>query len=231
MVLIWSGAGGLVAMIWFVSILTGDRLTDAVLGPRASPRVHNLAVEWLAAALTLVLALALRTRRSVGVDPETGAEVVARPNHSLFWVPVNVWPAVFFALGVGAYYWTPAPAPALFEVTPPAADEARRAAAEKALPAGWYVRVEAYCKEGVHAPRYSLELVPDADPVRDYAFQAGGIKVVVLKRQVEMLRGATLDFGKRDGREKFEISNPNFEGERLEKWRRDLELERPPDPK
>jgi Fe-S cluster assembly iron-binding protein IscA len=231
MILIWKGAGILVAVIGLVAICTGDKLAEALFGPQASPSIHNLTVQWLAAALTLVLALLLRIPRSIGIDPQTGAEVVIRPNHSLFWIPVIVWPIIFFILGIVVYYRTPTPAPALFEVTPAAAAKIKQQAAAKSLPRGWYVRLEAYCQRGVDAPLYSLEIVTTVDPARDYEFKASGIKIAVLKRQVEMLRGAQLDVGEQDGEVKFRVNNPNLEGEQLEKWRRDLELERPSLPK
>jgi hypothetical protein len=104
MILIWNGAGILVAVIWFVSILAGDRLAKALFGPDASRGIHNLTGEWLAAGLTLVLALLLRTQREIGIDPKTGQEVVIRPNHSLFWIPVIVWPFIFFLLGIVVYF-------------------------------------------------------------------------------------------------------------------------------
>lgn len=228
MILIWKGAGVLVAVIWFASILTGDRLAEALFGPRASPGIHNLTVEWLAAALTLALALLLRAQRATGVDAETGAEVVVRPEHSLFWIPVVAWPAIFFVIGVVVYLGAPGPAPPILEVTPAAAAKAKEAAAAKSLRRGWRVRVEAYWPKGLASPVYSVEAVAGLDRSRDYEFEAGGIKVAVLKRQVEMLRGARLDFGGEGAGEGFRVSNPNFEGEQLEKWRRDLELERPP---
>jgi Fe-S cluster assembly iron-binding protein IscA len=52
----------------------------------------------------------------------------------------------------------------------------------------------------------------------DYAFVSGGLRVVVLKRQVDMFRGAEIDYGEKDGRQGFLVNNPNFEGELLKKW-------------
>jgi Fe-S cluster assembly iron-binding protein IscA len=231
MILIWKGAGILVAVIWFVSILAGDELAAALFGPQASPGIHNLTVEWLAAVLTLALALLLRLQRVTGIDPQTGAEVTVRPDHSLFWIPVIVWPAIFLALGIFAYYEAPAPSPPVLEVTPAAAAKAREAAAAKSLPRSWRVRIEAYWPKGLESPAYSIQAVTGLDRARDYEFESAGVKVVVLKRQVDMLRGARLDYVEKNGEEGFLVNNPNFEGERVEKWRRDLELESPPDAK
>jgi iron-sulfur cluster assembly protein len=61
----------------------------------------------------------------------------------------------------------------------------------------------------------------DLDPVvsfEDHTFQSSGIKVVVLKRQIEMLRGTKVDFGFEGDRQGFKVQNPNFEGEASKKW-------------
>ena len=73
-----------------------------------------------------------------------------------------------------------------------------------------------------------MTLVSDIDRALDYEFKVSGIKVAILKRQVEMLRGARVDYGDEDGEEEFRVSNPNFEGEDLEKWKPSLKSERPP---
>jgi Fe-S cluster assembly iron-binding protein IscA len=230
MILISNGAGIFVALIWLVSLFAGDRLAEVMFGSQASPRVHNLTGEWLAAALTLAFALFLRLQRTVAVDPATGTEVVTRPPHSLFWIPVIVWPVIFFALGVIVYYRTPAGNPALFEVAPAAVEKIKGTAAAKSMPRGWYLRVEVFCKEGIRPPQYSLDLVTEVNPTRDYQFKASGLRIVVLKRQVDLLRDAQVDVGGKDG-ETFVVKNPNLEGSLLEKRRRDLELERPTPPK
>jgi len=66
--------------------------------------INNLFIEWLAAALTLILALLLRQHRVHAIDPYTGQEVVIRPSHSLFFIPVIAWPVIFFVLGIVVYF-------------------------------------------------------------------------------------------------------------------------------
>ncbi len=223
MILIWKGAGILVAVLWFASMMTGDWVARTLFGPDASKGLHNLTCELLAAGLTLGLGLLLRTHRELRVDPESGQAVTVRPDHSLFFIPVLAWPAIFFALGVAVYYSASEPAPAIIDVTPAAVAKVKQAKAAK-----WrYVRIVAYWPKGRPSPAYSVELVRDVDRARDYAFETSGIKVVVLKRQVEMLQGAQLDYGKKDGEDGFQVKNPNFEADQLERWRRSLELERP----
>ncbi|HEX4612981.1 MAG TPA: hypothetical protein VH092_32625 [Urbifossiella sp.] len=229
MILVWHGAGILVAVIWFASILVGDRLVTALIGPQASPAISNLTGEWLAAALTLALALLLRIPRAVAIDAETGRQCAIRPKHALFWIPVSVWPVIFFVLGIVVYFHAPSPSPAVFAVTPEAATKAKVAAAEMSLRKDWYVRLEASWPARAVSPKYSVRIVTDLNTTRDYMFEASGILVIVPKRQVEMLRGAeVLDFGEFDGEDRVRIRNPNLEGEQVKKWRRALELESPP---
>jgi Fe-S cluster assembly iron-binding protein IscA len=230
MIVIWKGAGILVAVIWFTSIFTGDWVARKLFGPDASMALHNLTCQWLAAIFTLGLALILRTQRESRLDPDSGQTVVVPAGHSLFFIPVIVWPAIFFLIGIVIYFSAPTPSPELFGATPAAVAKVTQVAAAKSLPKVWHVRLEAYWPKGVSSPRYSVELATNLDRARDYAFETSGIKIVVLKRQVEMLRGAQLDFGEQDGEEKFQVSNPNFEGEKLKKWKRDLELEHPDSP-
>jgi len=104
MILIWKGAGILVAVIWFASVFTGDRVAEALFGPGASRGIHNLIIEWLAAVLTLALALLLRIQRATESDPQTGQDAVTWTSHSLFWIPVDVWPVIFFLLGIVVYF-------------------------------------------------------------------------------------------------------------------------------
>jgi hypothetical protein len=104
MILIWNGAGVLVFWIWLMSIFAGDYLAKALFGANASNGMHNITGEWLAASLTLGLALLLRKQRTAGVHPQTGEEIVLRPCHSLFFIPVIVWPAIFFVLGIVVYF-------------------------------------------------------------------------------------------------------------------------------
>ena len=104
MILISKGAGGLVAFIWFGSILAGDKLCDALFGPNVSNGRHNLTGEWLAAALTFMFALFLRFDRETTINAETGDRIVIRSSHSLFFIPVIVWPAIFFILGIAVSF-------------------------------------------------------------------------------------------------------------------------------
>ena len=65
--------------------------------------------------------------------------------------------------------------------------------------------------------QHKLDL-DSAASFEDYTFESSGMKVVVLKRQVDMLRGVEVDFGFDGDKQGFKIKNPNFEGEALKKW-------------
>jgi iron-sulfur cluster assembly accessory protein len=68
-----------------------------------------------------------------------------------------------------------------------------------------------------------LDLDPVASTSTDYVSESSGIKVVVWKSQVDMMRGAIIDYGKKDSQTGFMIKNANFEGEAARKWMSMLE--------
>jgi hypothetical protein len=118
MILIWQGAGILVAVIWVFSIFAGDWLAKAVFGTEVSGGLCNLTGEWFAATLALGLALLVRKQRELRLDPDSGRTVEVATSHSLFFIPVIAWPVIFFALGIVGYFRAPAHAPAPLDVTP-----------------------------------------------------------------------------------------------------------------
>ncbi|HTU23466.1 MAG TPA: hypothetical protein VMG10_35850 [Gemmataceae bacterium] len=223
MIIVWQGAGILVAVIAVAALFAGDKVAEALFGPEASSAIHNLTVQWFAGTLTLALAVLLRIPRFFETESETKQEVVVRTKHTFFFIPVGVWAAIFFALGIVVYYVTPRPGPAICEVTPSAIAEMKQR--EHAKPGNRYVRIKAYWPKGARSPQYSIRPVPSVNPKTDYEFNTSEVKIVVLKRQVEMLQGAEIDFV--EG--KFRVNNPNLEGEQLNKWKRSLELEGPID--
>jgi iron-sulfur cluster assembly protein len=61
---------------------------------------------------------------------------------------------------------------------------------------------------------HKLDLDPHTSD-EDYFCESRGIKIVLFKRQLELLRGAEIDYGTMEGMEGegFKIENPNFKGE------------------
>ncbi len=194
MILIWKGAGGVVAIIWFISIFAGDRLARAVFGDEVSNGLCNLTGEWLAAAITLALALVLRSQRERWPDAGSGQVVEARAEHSLFFIPVLIWPAIFGVLGIVVYFSGKPPAPKLVEITPRGLDRVKWEAVEKGAPRNWYLRLEAHWPEGVCSLQHKLEIITGPVKASDFESESQGIRVAIPKRQVEMFRGAQLDF-------------------------------------
>jgi iron-sulfur cluster assembly protein len=72
---------------------------------------------------------------------------------------------------------------------------------------------------------HKLDLDPDTSPA-DHRCESQGVRVVFFKRQMEMLRGAEVDFGEENGQVGFKIENPNLKGESAKKWLPLLEKEK-----
>jgi len=105
----------------------------------------------------------------------------------------------------------------LVEVTARAAETVTRIVKEQGIEGSWYFRVEASWPKGICSPQHRLD-IETSPSESDSTFESAGIKVVVLKRQVEMFRGARVDYGEKDGKQGFLVDNPNFEGDLLKKW-------------
>jgi Fe-S cluster assembly iron-binding protein IscA len=90
----------------------------------------------------------------------------------------------------------------------------------------FWVRLEVHLPGGPETLRHTLDIEPGPPRAQDREFQSGGLLVVVLADQVEMLRGCTVDHGEKDGKVGFKIKNPRFEGDEAWKWLRELERRR-----
>jgi Fe-S cluster assembly iron-binding protein IscA len=75
-----------------------------------------------------------------------------------------------------------------------------------------WVRMEIHLPGGPETLRHALDLDSNLPGAQDREFVSGGLPVVVLADQVEMLRGCTVDYGQAAGQAGFKIKNPNFEG-------------------
>ena len=90
--------------------------------------------------------------------------------------------------------------------------------ASSGLGTAWVLRLEASWSPTICSPQHNMRFDVVQTKPEDLALDSGGIKLVVLKRQAEMLRGTTIDFGEKKGEPGFIISTPNFKGELLDKW-------------
>ena len=101
-------------------------------------------------------------------------------------------------------------APSVITVTSKAAATIKKLVADQQLNGPVYLRVRVVpggCMGFLHKLDLDREKYSDDD-----LFESAGVNVVVLKRQVEMLRGAEVDYGELDGKPGFKIENPNFKG-------------------
>jgi len=103
--IIWSGLGFLVVVFGFAALILTEIVSEKLTGDDEFYQQHGWVIligMLVAAALTYGLhRVLLRQKARVLIDKETGQEIVVRPNHSLFFIPVKWWPAVFTAIGVG----------------------------------------------------------------------------------------------------------------------------------
>jgi hypothetical protein len=102
--IIWRGFGFLVAIIGLATLAIAEKISERITGDQQFYQHHGwvaLAGMLVAAALTYGLhrLLVLQKGRAV-IDKETGQEIVLRSNHSLFFVPVQLWPVIFVVLGL-----------------------------------------------------------------------------------------------------------------------------------
>jgi iron-sulfur cluster insertion protein len=112
----------------------------------------------------------------------------------------------------------------LVTVTPKAAATIRQLVADQPTTEKLYLRVRVV-PGGCQGFTHKLDLDPDVSS-EDHVFVSAGVSVVAFKRQVEMLRGAQVDFGEKNGKQGFKIDNPNFKGEAARKWLALLEREK-----
>ena len=82
----------------------------------------------------------------------------------------------------------------------------------------WVLRLEASWSKKVCSPQHAMRFEIKPPSAEDHSFESGGMKLVVLKRQLEMLRGTEIDLGERKGEQGFIITSPNLKGDLLEKW-------------
>jgi tetratricopeptide (TPR) repeat protein len=102
--IIWRGLGVLVLFIGFASLVLTEVIAEKLTGDDQFYQEHK----WvgpigllIAAALTYGLhRLLLLQKDRVLIDKTTGEEVVLPSKHSLFFIPVQLWPITFVAFGL-----------------------------------------------------------------------------------------------------------------------------------
>lgn len=119
----------------------------------------------------------------------------------------------------------PASAEPIITMTPQTAAVLKVIISETASDAPLYLRVRVVMG-GCAGFMQKLDLDAAPAPATDYLFESAGIRMVVEKRQVEMLRGTQLEYV--EEKKGFNVKNPNLEGESLKKWLPILHAEAPP---
>jgi hypothetical protein len=102
--MIWSGLGFLVAVITFLQLVLTEAVVERLFRDDTYYQTHGwpkLIAFLIAAAITWPLGNLLNGRSSrVLLDPQTGQEVVLRPNHTLFFIRMEYWAPILALLGV-----------------------------------------------------------------------------------------------------------------------------------
>ena len=105
--IVWSGFGFLVLVLGVASLLLTELACKRILGDY-EPYLYErhgwlfLVGMSIAAILTYGLhRLLLLQKGRVVIDRETGQELILRPGHSFFFIPVKWWPILFLLIGVG----------------------------------------------------------------------------------------------------------------------------------
>ena len=102
--IIWSGLGFLVAVIVFGCALAANLIANAMTGSGAywDENRWTLGVALLVAAIACwFLGRYLRGREArTLVDKQTGEEVILKPSHALFFIPMEYWGPILGVVGL-----------------------------------------------------------------------------------------------------------------------------------
>jgi len=109
------------------------------------------------------------------------------------------------------------PAP-LVDVTPEALEVIQRAASDLPKDDSWVLRIRVSWPANVCSPQHAMDFGANRPTDEDHAFESHGLRFHVLKRQMEMLRGTRITFGRMGDATGLMFDNPNFKGESLETW-------------
>ena len=98
--IIWQGLGFLVVLILLAAILVAGPVFDTPAMAEYE-KFSDVAIFFTSALLTLLLGLYLRRRKDrVLIDEASGEKIILRSRHTLFFIPVLFWPAIFAGLGI-----------------------------------------------------------------------------------------------------------------------------------
>ena len=102
--IIWSGLGFVVPGIAFVCFLVTQLAMTAIFQDGRYYTEHGwpkLLAFWIAAVLVGIIGRSLsRKQTKIYIDKATGEEIVMRPNHSFFFIPILYWAPLLAILGI-----------------------------------------------------------------------------------------------------------------------------------
>lgn len=101
--IIWQGLGFLVVVIAIAAFIVAQIALDAIFGTN-----FFISTPWAKAVWGIVAAIPiwligykLNNRKGrLLIDPDTNQEVNLVKRHTLFWIPMQYYAPVFFALGI-----------------------------------------------------------------------------------------------------------------------------------
>ena len=102
--IIWKGAGFIVAVVAFLMLLVTELSVEAFFGDDKYYQTHGwpkLVAFFIAGCIVFFIGKYLNRKKGrVLIDKETGKEVALKSAHSLFFIDVEYWSYILFALGV-----------------------------------------------------------------------------------------------------------------------------------
>lgn len=104
--IIWQGFGWLIAVFCFGCLMITEMCVNGAMHDRNYYETHGwpkLLGFWIAAGVSWPLGRSMsREAQQKATNPETGKAIVipSQETHTLFFIPVQYWWAVFLVLGV-----------------------------------------------------------------------------------------------------------------------------------
>ena len=102
--IIWKGAGFIVAVVAFVMLLLTELAVEAAFTDERYYQTHGwpkLVAFFISGCIVLFIGKYLNKKEGkVLIEKDTGKEVVLKAEHSLFFISVGYWGYILFALGV-----------------------------------------------------------------------------------------------------------------------------------
>ena len=102
--IIWKGAGFIVAVVAFLMLLSTELSVEAIFKDETYYQTHGwpkLVAFFVAGCIVLLIGKHLDKKEGrVLIEKETGKEVVLKAEHSLFFINVEYWAYILFVLGL-----------------------------------------------------------------------------------------------------------------------------------